>query len=115
MVERLATDTIEGNSIPTEISGLVLKCLIQPLHSSKVTIITKLTYVVYCCLFQNIEYTIPNGQDITAFRNAIEKLPLNDTPELFGLHPNADITYRTKQSQQVLSTILGMSLFIFYY
>jgi dynein heavy chain len=54
------------------------------------------------------EYTIPTGQDVNAFRNAIEKLPLNDTPELFGLHSNADITYRTKQSQQILSTILGI-------
>lgn len=68
---------------------------------------SKLIIINFILIYFIIEYTIPNGQDITAFRNAIEKLPLNDTPELFGLHPNADITYRTKQSQQVLSTILG--------
>lgn len=31
------------------------------------------------------------------FRNAIEELPANDSPELFGLHSNADLSYRRLQ------------------
>lgn len=37
-------------------------------------------------------YSIPHGKTTDQFREAIEQLPLVDTPEVFGLHPNADIT-----------------------
>ena len=34
-------------------------------------------------------------QDINEFRAAIERLPAQESPEIFGLHPNADLTFRT--------------------
>ena len=37
-------------------------------------------------------YKIPKCKTIDEYRNYIEGLPLVDTPECFGLHPNADIT-----------------------
>jgi len=51
-------------------------------------------------------YNIPTGTDINAFRNYIESLPLVDNPELFGLHSNADITFRNKQTNELLTTII---------
>lgn len=51
-------------------------------------------------------YIIPRFDDITKIREFIETLPLNDNPEVFGLHKNADITFRTRQSKDSLSTIL---------
>lgn len=51
-------------------------------------------------------YTIPNAEDINKYRESIEILPLVDSPEVLGMHPNADITYRNNQSFNVLSTIL---------
>ena len=40
-------------------------------------------------------YTVPDGVEIEVFRNAIELLPATESPEIFGLHPNADLTFRT--------------------
>ena len=37
-------------------------------------------------------YSIPNCKTIDRCREFIDQLPLVDTPEVFGLHPNADIT-----------------------
>ncbi len=37
-------------------------------------------------------YSIPQGRSLEQVRDAIDHLPLVDTPEVFGLHPNADIT-----------------------
>eukprot|EP01135_Chromosphaera_perkinsii_P010177 Nk52_evm43s2039 gene=Nk52_evmTU43s2039 len=51
-------------------------------------------------------YTIPKCTNIDEFRNYIENLPLVDTPEIFGLHPNADITFQTRKSSDMLATIM---------
>jgi len=37
-------------------------------------------------------YKIPRCKRISEFLDYIEDLPAVDTPEVFGLHPNADIT-----------------------
>ena len=53
-------------------------------------------------------YTIPNLRTVDEFRNFIDALPLADTPDVFGLHPNADISSQTKTSQKMLDTILSI-------
>lgn len=53
-------------------------------------------------------YTIPNLKGIDEYRSSIEALPLIDTPDVFGLHPNADISCQTKESQRMLDTIVAI-------
>lgn len=51
-------------------------------------------------------YRVPDTNDIDSFRNTIEALPGTESPEIFGLHPNADVTFRTLQVQDAVFTIL---------
>ena len=38
-------------------------------------------------------YQIPKGSQVQHYVDYINNLPNADTPEVFGLHPNADITW----------------------
>jgi len=51
-------------------------------------------------------YKIPEGLDISNYRSAIDTLPAVDNPLIFGLHSNADVTYRLKESSEMLMTII---------
>ncbi len=53
-------------------------------------------------------YKIHKCKTLAEYRTAIEALPLNDTPEAFGLHPNANITYQTNTADEILSTIVSI-------
>ena len=52
------------------------------------------------------EYTVPGGSEIAQFRNYISTLPSTESPEIFGLHPNADLTFRTLQVRGSIDTII---------
>ena len=51
-------------------------------------------------------YRIQDNADIAVVRAEIEKLPGTDSPEIFGMHPNADLTYRTLMVQAAIDTIV---------
>ena len=38
----------------------------------------------------------------------IRSLPINDTPEMFGLHDNANITFAVNETYQLLSGIVKL-------
>uniref|UniRef100_H2YDV8 Dynein heavy chain AAA lid domain-containing protein n=1 Tax=Ciona savignyi TaxID=51511 RepID=H2YDV8_CIOSA len=53
-------------------------------------------------------YSIPHCKAIPQYLEHIQALPLSDTPEVFGLHPNADITYQTNCAKEILDTVLSV-------
>ncbi|KAM7369544.1 hypothetical protein PAMP_010861 [Pampus punctatissimus] len=54
-------------------------------------------------------YSIPTKtKTVQDVLQHVEALPLVDSPEVFGLHPNADITYQTNLANETLSTIINI-------
>lgn len=53
-------------------------------------------------------YFAPKDGGIDTYRDYIESLPLNDNPEIFGLHDNANINYQQQESIRVIETILSI-------
>jgi dynein heavy chain len=52
-------------------------------------------------------YSIPLGDEIAKHREFIrETFPDTDPPDVFGMHANADITYRSIQTLDILATIM---------
>ncbi|KAJ0399007.1 hypothetical protein P43SY_008327 [Pythium insidiosum] len=53
----------------------------------------------------DFNYRIPVADSIDDYRNFLHTFPEVDSPEIFGLHPNADLTYRVKEVNQLLTTL----------
>lgn len=54
-----------------------------------------------------IYYAPPDGS-IETYRDYIETLPLHDSPEIFSLHENANITYQRYESNRMVETVLSI-------
>merc|ERR1712193_599421 len=52
-------------------------------------------------------YKIPEGLEIQAYRDYIDTLPVVDSPNIFGLHTNADLTYRQIEASMMIATIMN--------
>lgn len=53
-------------------------------------------------------YYAPADGSIDAYRDYIESWPLNDSPEIFGLHENANIKFQEQESMRIVETILSI-------
>mmetsp|Transcript_11627 Transcript_11627/g.17624 ORF Transcript_11627/g.17624 Transcript_11627/m.17624 type:complete len:694 (+) Transcript_11627:3247-5328(+) len=51
-------------------------------------------------------YHIPDATEHARFLEYISKMPGTDSPPIFGLHPNADLTFRLKESVEMINTLL---------
>lgn len=49
-----------------------------------------------------IDYTIPRDHTMEAFVTSIDALPSVNSPDVFGLHPNAEIGYYTNAAKEVI-------------
>jgi len=52
-------------------------------------------------------YVIPNGIEHKNYIEYVESLPAVDNPEIFGLNSNSDITFRTKETKDMINTIMN--------
>merc|ERR1719245_1851587 len=56
---------------------------------------------------KHFSYAIPPKQtEVAQYRSYVNTFPANDSPEIFGLHTNADLTYGSTEAQRILGTIL---------
>ena len=54
-------------------------------------------------------YNIPRAcKTLQDYQNVIDALPQVDSPECFGLHANANISYQTSTANELLETIVNM-------
>ena len=51
-------------------------------------------------------YFAPSFETLEEYRKFIDTLPLNDAPEIFGMHENANITHHGNESATLLRTIM---------
>ena len=54
----------------------------------------------------DFKYLVPNVIEHKNYLDYIDTLPVVDSPELFGLNPNADIAFRTKETKELIKTIM---------
>jgi dynein heavy chain, axonemal len=54
---------------------------------------------------KDFRYTIPSSDQIGTFKDYVRTFPETDTPEIFGLHPNADLTFRVKEVNAMFTTL----------
>uniref|UniRef100_A0A673VC35 Dynein axonemal heavy chain 10 n=1 Tax=Suricata suricatta TaxID=37032 RepID=A0A673VC35_SURSU len=57
---------------------------------------------------KEVDYKIPTGDVKEKFVEAIEALPLANTPEVFGLHSNAEIGYYTHAARDMWAHLLEL-------
>ena len=53
-------------------------------------------------------YGVPKYSKIEEIMTIIEGMPLVDSPEVYGLHSNADITFQTNTAKSILDTIVNI-------
>ena len=53
----------------------------------------------------DFQYSVPSYTEHSDYRKFIESFPEIDSPEVFGLHPNADLTFRVKEATALLHTL----------
>ena len=50
-------------------------------------------------------YRVPNFKTVVELRGYADTFPDIDNPEIYGMHPNADLTFRRKEGLALLSTL----------
>lgn len=53
----------------------------------------------------DFNYIVPSFTEHADYRKYIEKFPDIDSPEIFGLHPNADLTFRVQEASSLFQTL----------
>mmetsp|Transcript_44449 Transcript_44449/g.32549 ORF Transcript_44449/g.32549 Transcript_44449/m.32549 type:complete len:102 (+) Transcript_44449:3342-3647(+) len=54
----------------------------------------------------SFHYIIPDFTEHGKFLSYIQEMPTKDSPEIFGLHSNADLTFRLKESVEMINTLV---------
>merc|ERR1719473_420569 len=53
----------------------------------------------------DFKYSIPSEKEVSKLRDYASQFPDIDNPEIYGMHPNADLTFRRKEAAALLQTL----------
>ncbi|KAM6989324.1 dynein axonemal heavy chain 8-like [Tautogolabrus adspersus] len=88
-----------GGRVTDDYDKRLLKCFARVWFSKKM-------FDPLFCFYTG--YKIPVCKTVEKYMEYIESLPTADSPQALGLHPNADITYQTNTSAEVLETVTNI-------
>ncbi|XP_044223058.1 dynein axonemal heavy chain 8-like [Thunnus albacares] len=88
-----------GGRVTDDYDKRLLKCFARVWFSKKM-------FDPSFCFYTG--YKIPVCKTVEEYMEYIQSLPTIDSPQALGLHPNADITYQTNTSAEVLDTITNI-------
>ncbi|XP_075954128.1 dynein axonemal heavy chain 8-like [Anarhichas minor] len=88
-----------GGRVTDDYDKRLLKCFARVWFSKKM-------FDPSFCFYTG--YKIPVCKTVEEYMECIQSLPTRDSPQALGLHPNADITYQTNTSAEVLDTITNI-------
>ncbi|PIK36647.1 putative dynein heavy chain 6, axonemal [Apostichopus japonicus] len=62
----------------------------------------------YCYSPDKVYHPLPKSFSLGDSRDYIQGLPDSDSPEVFGMHPNAEKSYRESQANKLMSTLMSV-------
>jgi dynein heavy chain len=54
-------------------------------------------------------YYCPEEGDMDSYKSYIENLPMSESPDIFGLHPNAEITFQQQEAAALMENVIKLS------
>lgn len=81
------------------------KPIFDCVHRFIATESTEYTSAPILRLPNDFQYTIPSGLEIKEYKDYVTTFPEIDSPEVFGLHPNADLTFRLNEVGALIHTL----------
>ncbi|XP_063774922.1 dynein axonemal heavy chain 8 [Pseudophryne corroboree] len=95
-VRYMIGEVMYGGRVSDDYDKRLLTCFVRMWFSEKMFDPT------FCF---NTGYKIPQCTTVEQYLDYVQSLPVLDTPEAFGLHPNADIICQNNMAAEVLDTI----------
>jgi dynein heavy chain len=56
------------------------------------------------------DYEVPDSTNLDGYFASIMEIPLNNSPEVFGLHPNAEISYFNNATKEMWANLIAMQV-----
>ena len=91
-----------GGNVTDDFDRILLKQLLNMFLNENVEQMTNYRFT------KSSTYFVPQHDKISQIQMHIDKMPNVDEPEIFGMHPNANIAYLRSESQKVLDTVLNV-------
>ena len=83
-----------------------LRCVAEPCKSASFSFNPS----VIGQIENNFNYNIPNAYDHAEYARFCASFPEVDSPEISGLHPNADLTFRVQEATRMMRALSNVSL-----